>query len=58
VLLTKSDKLTRSEAAKSLAAAEALLPQLHPMAQVQLFSAVKATGQRHAQNVIGNWLTA
>jgi GTP-binding protein len=57
VLLTKADKLNRAEAAKSLAAAEALLPEIHPAAQAQLFSAVAPTGQRQAQNVIGAWLT-
>jgi GTP-binding protein len=57
VLLTKADKLSRSDAAKSMASAAELLPALHPMASAELFSAVADTGQRHAQAVVGAWLT-
>ena len=56
VLLTKADKLGRAEATKSLKAAQALLPQVHPEATVQLFSAVAGTGQRQARAVIDGWL--
>lgn len=56
VLLTKSDKLTRSDAAKSLKAAQEALPLLHPCATTVLFSAVAGTGQRHAQGVLQAWL--
>lgn len=56
VLLTKSDKLPRSEAAKSLKAAQQALPHLHPCATTVLFSAVAGTGQRHAQGVLQAWL--
>lgn len=56
VLLTKADKLGREESGKSLKAAKEILPSLHPAATVQLFSAVAATGQRHAQTLIGAWL--
>jgi len=56
VLLTKADKLGREEAGKSLKAAREVLPELHPAATVELFSAVAGTGQRHAQGLIGAWL--
>jgi GTP-binding protein len=56
VLLTKSDKLPRSGAAKSLKAAQEALPLLHPCATAILFSAVAGTGQRHAQGVLQAWL--
>ena len=56
VLLTKADKLSRSEAGRSLKAAQEALPGLHPDATAQLFSAVDGTGQRHAHGVIGAWL--
>ena len=58
VLLTKSDKLGRAEASKSLKAAREALPQLHPTATAELFSAVDGTGQRHAQGLIGAWLAS
>jgi GTP-binding protein len=56
VLLTKADKLSQSDAGRSLKAAKEALPQLHPDASAQLFSAVDGTGQRHAHGVIGAWL--
>ncbi|HYC47065.1 MAG TPA: ribosome biogenesis GTP-binding protein YihA/YsxC [Burkholderiales bacterium] len=56
VLLTKTDKLTRSDSAKALKAAQALLPMLHPAATAVLFSAIDGTGQRYAQKTIGAWL--
>ena len=57
VLLTKSDKLGRQEALKSLKAAEVTLPKLHPKASVVLFSAVEGTGQRQAHGILDAWLT-
>lgn len=56
VLLTKSDKLGREAAAKSLKAVQSLLPKFHPHANAVLFSAFAGTGQRHAQGVIQAWL--
>jgi len=56
VLLTKSDKIGQQEALGALRAAAARLPQLHPQASATLFSAVKGTGQRHAQGMIQGWL--
>lgn len=56
VLLTKSDKLGRAEAGKSLKAAQDELPRIHPNASVLLFSAVAGTGHRQARAVIDGWL--
>ena len=56
VLLTKADKLGRQDAARSLQAAQALLPELHPVATPYLFSAVSGEGQRQALSVIRAWL--
>jgi GTP-binding protein len=56
VLLTKADKLGRSDAAKALAEAKRVLPELHPAAQAQLFSSVAATGQREASATVTAWL--
>lgn len=57
-LLTKADKLTRQEQAKTLAAtrriASADFPGV-PMS-VQLFSSLKKTGIEEAEDAIGNWL--
>ena len=58
VLLTKADKLTRGDAAKHLAAANALLPELHPAATAQLFSAVARTGQRSPYATVAAWHTS
>jgi GTP-binding protein len=57
-LLTKADKLTRQEQAKTLAAtcrlASADFPQV-PIT-VQLFSSLKKTGIEETEKVIGEWL--
>ena len=53
VLLTKADKLSRSEAQGALRAAAA---QLEGRASVQLFSALKGTGVEEAQVVLESWL--
>jgi GTP-binding protein len=52
VLLSKSDKLTRSESTKVLREAKA---QLEGTATVQLFSALSKTGVEEAQRVLLNW---
>ena len=49
VLLSKSDKLTRSEGGKTLREAKA---QLDGIATVQLFSALDKTGVEEAQRVL------
>jgi GTP-binding protein len=56
VLLTKADKLSRSQAAQALKAGQELLPQIHPNATAQLFSAVTGTGQHQARAVVNGLL--
>lgn len=53
VLLSKCDKLTRSEGAKALAAARRALGT---EGAVQLFSAVDGTGLAEARGVLDRWL--
>ncbi len=53
VLLTKADKLNRSEAAAAVRTASA---QLGSRGTVQLFSALRRTGVREAQDTIAAWL--
>ena len=56
VLLTKSDKLTRSEAAATLAAVKKELAPLGEQVTVQLFSSLKKTGVEEVEQVVGSWL--
>jgi len=56
VLLTKSDKLTRQAALKTLDEVDAFLAQHHPRHSVQLFSSVKRSGLEEAERVIAGWL--
>ena len=56
VLLTKCDKLSRQEAAKTLHEADEFLKKNYPNCTVQLFSSLKKTGMRDAEQVIGKWL--
>ena len=53
VLLSKADKLTRSEAAAALRAGGT---QLSGRASVQLFSALRGIGVAEAQNTLAAWL--
>jgi GTP-binding protein len=53
VLLTKADKLNRSEGSAALRAASA---QLSGRATAQLFSALQGTGVREAQDMLLAWL--
>jgi GTP-binding protein len=55
VLLSKADKLSGGAAAAALRTAEAALA---PRASVQLFSALKGTGVRQAQDTLTAWLAA
>jgi GTP-binding protein len=55
VLLSKADKLNRGEAAAALRAAEATLAG---RATVQLFSSLKGTGVREAEDTLEAWLRA
>jgi GTP-binding protein len=56
ILLTKSDKLTRSEAAKTLSAVRSQLTPWAEQVSVQLFSSLKKTGMEEAEKIIGSWL--
>lgn len=56
VLLTKADKLTRSEAAKTLSAVRSQLIPWAEQVSVQLFSSLKKTGMEEAEKTIGSWL--
>ena len=57
VLLTKSDKLKRGAARNNLLAVRSRLPELHPCASVQLFSAFKKTGLEEARKLLTAWLS-
>ncbi len=54
ILLTKSDKLTRSEAAATLAQVKKSLSPW-PQASVQLFSSLKKTGKEEVDAVLSQW---
>jgi GTP-binding protein len=58
-LLTKSDKLTRQEQAKTLAAARRLASADFPRVPItlQLFSSLKKTGLEEVEQVVEKWLT-
>lgn len=56
ILLTKSDKLTRSEAAKTLSVVRSQLTPWAEQVSVQLFSSLKKTGMEEAEKIIGSWL--
>jgi len=53
VLLSKADKLTRSESDRALREAAS---KLGPRATVQLFSALRGNGVEEAQRVLRGWL--
>ena len=52
VLLTKADKLTKTESTKTLAGVTRTLHQEYPQTTVQLFSSLKNTGIREAETWI------
>jgi GTP-binding protein len=56
ILLTKADKLTRSEAAKTLSAVRSQLTPWAEQVSVQLFSSLKKTGMEEAEKAIGSCL--
>lgn len=58
ILLSKSDKLKRGPAGNSLLTVRRRLPELHPHASAQLFSALTKTGVDEARRVLLGWLTA
>jgi GTP-binding protein len=55
-LLTKADKLTRSEQAQALRAVQAEVADAGVPITAQLFSSLKKTGLEEAASVIGGWL--
>ena len=55
VLLTKADKLKRGAAANALQQVRKQLPEHHPAASVQLFSAPKRQGVDEAQAQLDQW---
>lgn len=56
ILLTKADKLKRGPAGNALLSVRKQLPELHPGASVQLFSALKKTGVEEVQALLDRWL--
>lgn len=56
VLLTKCDKLTRSECAQTLARMKKELPAWGDQITVQLFSSLKKIGMDEAELAVGRWL--
>jgi GTP-binding protein len=56
VLLTKSDKLTRSAAARTLQDVRSKLAALSPVYSAQLFSSLKKSGLDEAETCISSWL--
>jgi GTP-binding protein len=55
-LLTKADKLTRNESARTLAEVRRELAAIAPQATVQLFSALKKTGVDEARQTLAAWM--
>jgi GTP-binding protein len=58
VLLTKADKLTRSEAAVTLGKVQTRLDKYGKHCSAQLFSSVRRTGIDEAEAVFSSWLNA
>ncbi len=58
VLLTKADKLSRSDAAMALRQVQQSLAQQSPLYSAQLFSSLKRTGIDDAEAVLSSWLVA
>jgi len=56
ILLTKSDKLSKSQAGEALREVRAALLETYPQCTVQLFSSLKKTGTEEAETIIGSWL--
>jgi GTP-binding protein len=56
VLLTKSDKLSRQQARKTLSQVQALLQDAYPQGSVQLFSSLTREGVEEAATLLETWL--
>ena len=57
-LLTKADKLSRGEAARTLLAVRKEIETLAPGAEAQLFSSLSGTGIDEARGLLAQWLFA
>lgn len=57
-LLTKSDKLTRTEQTATLRAAKVVAAELGGKISLQLFSSLKKTGMEDVEKIVGEWLDA
>lgn len=57
VLLTKADKLTRNEQAKTLKTVQTALATYGPDYSTSLFSSLKRTGIEPVTEIIGRWLS-
>ncbi len=56
ILLTKADKLSRSQAGAVLRTVRESLRGAHPLCSVQLFSSAKKLGVEEAETVLSGWL--
>lgn len=56
ILLSKADKLTRSEGINTLRKAQSQLKELAVTGSIQLFSSLKRTGVEEAEAIIRGWL--
>lgn len=56
ILLTKADKLSKSQAGAVLSEVRAALQETYPQCTVQLFSSLKKLGAEDAEAIIGGWL--
>lgn len=56
ILLTKSDKLSRNEAAATRASVQRELAGMEGQVTVQLFSSLKKTGVEEVEKVVAGWL--
>ncbi|MCB1915168.1 MAG: YihA family ribosome biogenesis GTP-binding protein [Rhodocyclaceae bacterium] len=56
VLLTKADKLTRSEAARTLAQVRTALAEWGGQVTCQMFSSLKKSGREEVEQVVAGWL--
>lgn len=56
ILLSKADKLTRQEQARTMSEVKAALAKISDRCSVQMFSSLKKTGIAEAEAVLGTWL--
>tara|TARA_Y100001936_G_scaffold253666_1_gene319889 strand:- start:3907 stop:4575 length:669 start_codon:yes stop_codon:yes gene_type:complete len=56
ILLTKADKITRNQAAKTLYKIKNILGDTYPQCSAQLFSSLSKIGIEEAYIVLNNWL--